>query len=203
MDIILLSDDKLKVKLSPEDMKRLSISCDSMDYDNTGTRRAFWDILDKAKEKTGFDAAKERVFVQVYPSRDGGCDMYVTKASSLQEGTIGDKQTAVTVLPQKSKKWLTYSFDNADDMICVCYKLKNMGYSGDSRAFCEERADARVIYYLVLWNFAVPSSGDLGCFDFICDYGRRHKNFASISYIGEHCECIAKNGAVRILSDLH
>ena len=123
MDIILLSDDKLKVKLSPEDMKRLSISCDSMDYDDTGTRRAFWDILDKAKEKTGFDAAKERVFVQVYPSRDGGCDMYVTKASSLQERPIGDKQAAVTVLPQKSKKWLTYSFDNVDDMICVCDKL--------------------------------------------------------------------------------
>ena len=57
MDMILISDTKLKVMLSPLDMEELALSGDDIDYNNTETRRAFWSILDEAKHKTGFDAA--------------------------------------------------------------------------------------------------------------------------------------------------
>ena len=202
MDIILLSDNKLKVKLSPDDMKNLSISCDNMDYDDTSTRRAFWDILDKAKEKTGFDAARERVFIQVYPSRDGGCDMYVTKASALEN----TEKVSVKSMPSpvKSQKWLVYSFNNIHNMLCVCDHLERMGYQGQSRAFCEKRRNLKEIFYLVLWDFSAGhgKGNELIRYEFILDYGQKHKSFITLSYLGEHAQCIAEKHAVETLARL-
>ena len=79
MELIMISNSKLKIMLTSEDMKEYSLDCNTLSYENTETRRAFWSILDEAKHRTGFDAASERVFVQVYPSKKGGCEMYVTK----------------------------------------------------------------------------------------------------------------------------
>ena len=79
MELILISNTKLKVMLSASDMQKYELDNNSIDYDNTETRKAFWQILDEAKHKTGFDAASDKVFIQVYPSRGGGCEMYVTK----------------------------------------------------------------------------------------------------------------------------
>ena len=83
MELILINENKLKITLSRRDMKQYDLDCDTIDYDKTETRKAFWSILDEAKHKTGFDAAKQRVFIQLYPSKEGGCEMYVTKLSKL------------------------------------------------------------------------------------------------------------------------
>jgi negative regulator of genetic competence, sporulation and motility len=79
MELIRIGDSKLKITLTSDDMTQYDLDCDTMDYDNSETRKAFWDILDHAKQITGFDAAGDRVFVQLYPSKKGGCEMYVTK----------------------------------------------------------------------------------------------------------------------------
>ena len=71
MELILISDSKLKIMLTRDDMQQYALNCDTIDYDNTETRRAFWSILDEAKHRTGFDAAAERVFIQLYPSKEG------------------------------------------------------------------------------------------------------------------------------------
>ena len=82
MELIRINENKLKIMLSEGDMKQYALDCASLDYDNTETRRAFWSILDEAKHQTGFDAASQRVFVQLYPSKEGGCEMFVTKLGS-------------------------------------------------------------------------------------------------------------------------
>ena len=64
MELILISENKLKITLTECDMKQYDLDCDDIDYDNTETRKAFWSILDEAKHRTGFDAASQRVFIQ-------------------------------------------------------------------------------------------------------------------------------------------
>ena len=81
MELILINEKKLKIMLTPEDMREYEIDCESVDYARAETRRAFWSILDEAKHRTGFDAASERVYIQLYPSREGGCEMFVTRLS--------------------------------------------------------------------------------------------------------------------------
>ena len=79
MNIILISDDRLKVILTSSDLTGYGIRIEDIDYDNTETRRVFWTILDKAKNETGFDAAISRIFIQIYPDSSGGCEMYVSR----------------------------------------------------------------------------------------------------------------------------
>lgn len=85
MELIKISNEKLKITLSPEDMAEYGINCDTADYGRTETRRAFWHLLDEVKHKTGFDSASDRVYIQLYPSRDGGCEMFVTKLADRAE----------------------------------------------------------------------------------------------------------------------
>ena len=54
-------------------------------YKRQATRSAFWRILDRAKKQTGFDAARDRVLIQVFPRKSGGCEMYVTKAAPSKQ----------------------------------------------------------------------------------------------------------------------
>ena len=62
MELIKISDSKLKIALTPTDMEKYSLDIQTMDYDKTETRSAFWQLLDEAKHKTGFDAASEKIF---------------------------------------------------------------------------------------------------------------------------------------------
>ena len=125
MELILISDSKLKIMLTSADMQQYALDCDTIDYDNTETRRAFWNILDEAKHRTGFDAAAERVFIQLYPSKGGGCEMYVTKLG------FDDTRTARALLPGGSSKRgvlrsriSAYRFAGLDNLIAVCRRLR-------------------------------------------------------------------------------
>ena len=66
MELLRIGDKKLKVTLSGEDMEHYRLDSETMDYDTTETRSAFWQILDEAKHKTGFDAGGGKIFVQIY-----------------------------------------------------------------------------------------------------------------------------------------
>ena len=83
MEFILIGDGKIKVSLTKEDLEEFELSADELDYANTETKRMFWDVLSRAKARTGFDTDGEKVLVQLYPSRDGGCEIFVTKIGSL------------------------------------------------------------------------------------------------------------------------
>ena len=113
MELILISESKLKVMLSAEDMRRYDLNCDTVDSGDPTARQAFWDILDEARRRTGFDAAGKRVFVQLYPSREGGCEMFVTKLGARAR-THETAARAETVL---------YSFSGMDDLLAACRRL--------------------------------------------------------------------------------
>ena len=79
MDLIRIDDNKMKIMLSERDMQCYSLDVGNMDYTRSETRRAFRHILDDVCIRTGFDAKGEQLYVQLYPSRKGGCEMFVTK----------------------------------------------------------------------------------------------------------------------------
>ena len=87
MELLRVTRSKLKISLDKEDMARFSLYGEKMDYEDEQTRRAFRKILSEVREQTGFDTEKERVMIRVFPSKDGGCEMFVTK--------IGDRKSVV------------------------------------------------------------------------------------------------------------
>jgi len=205
MEMILISSNKLKIMLDREDMESYSLSCDTIDYDNTETRRAFWNILDDAKHKTGFDAASDRVFIQVYPSKNGGCEMFVTK---VREGGKSRSDRNVSCLVSKNGAERTdriYAFSRLSDMMIVCRRLKNSGFSDISRAYAARELPER--YFLLLPD--TGCCGELPKYPFIYEYIENEYTddqpiceLAASSYITEHCRCICSAKAVETLSEL-
>lgn len=187
MELIRISDSKLKIVLSSADMEQYGIRCDTADYANTETRRAVWTILDEAKKQTGFDAGGNRVYIQMYPSRGGGCELYVTKREG--RACVGAKDT------QKSSLGM-YRFSCLGHLLSVCSLLQKGGFLGESSAYAEGER-----YYLVLRE--MHTHADAAHKNaFIEEYGERLSGSERLSYIEEYATPILPSDAVGVLSSL-
>ncbi len=195
MELLRIGDKKLKVMLTDEDMEKYRLDKEALDYDTTETRSAFWQILDEAKHKTGFDAGTGKLFVQVYPSRGGGCEMYVTLMEGEGEGTPPCRP-ASSVRGSES----VYRFDSLALLLLVCKKLSLLGYNERSAAYAEGGA-----YYLVIrerLESSIMSPKALGEFSFIEEYGVRLSGGAQLARLREHGTCLDDEGAVARFAEL-
>lgn len=91
MELIRISESKLKVMLTSEDMRQYELNAADLDCEDSETRQAFRCILEKAKNQTGFDTHNYRIFIQAYPCRGGGCELYVTKLEKRPPDTCIQK----------------------------------------------------------------------------------------------------------------
>ena len=83
MEILVINENKLKIMLQKEDMKKYGLLGSDLNYDDPPTRKKLLSILDKAKAESGFDASADKLLVQLYPSKDGGSEMFVTRLGVL------------------------------------------------------------------------------------------------------------------------
>lgn len=185
MELILINHSKLKVTMSAEDMHTYSISCDTMDYEKETTRGAFRALLEEARQQTGFDAQHDRIFVQVYPVRGGGCELYVTKLGELSE------HAPTPALVQESSPCV-YAFSSLQRMLCACAHLLQNGYNAQSSAYED---DERTRYFLLL-----NEKSDMEAI--LSEYGEPKSDVWVLAYIQEHCTCLCSENAVKIFSKL-
>jgi negative regulator of genetic competence, sporulation and motility len=196
LELILISNNKLKIMMSAEDMGRYDLKCENIDYDNTETRRAFWSILDEAKQRTGFDAASEKVFVQLYPSKGGGCEMYITKLGS---GDKGKDSKALSLDTGRRREINIYSFERLEWLCEACARLLRMGYKGDSSLYLSGEGN---VYYLLLNEVCDGASSALGGHSVIREFGKAESAVSAGLYIKEYCRCICECGAIERLAFL-
>ncbi len=209
MEIILINEARLKIMLEKEDLCQFEISADRLDYSNTETKRMFWDLLNRAKHETGFDTDGQRVLVQLYPSKDGGCEMFVTKIGLLgsdeyNESDSEDSDIAVVHTRRhkrtstQKKHPRTFSFESTEWLIRVCRRLLDIGYSGESSAYMGD--DGRS--YLVISDIDVGGAISLDEYSFITEYGRSENSEILGCYIGEHGKTLCETNAVSVLGAL-
>ena len=207
MEIIMISDSKLKVMLCKEDLSHFELKPEQLDYSNTETKRMFWDVLSRAKHQTGFDTDGQRVLVQLYPSKEGGCEMFVTKIGVLhQEGESKTyqnekKHTDISNPKKDIKNTFSYSafrFDSTEAMLEVCRRLASIGYIGESSAyFCENGKKYLLLSDVDFDEFAPPDE-----FSFISEYGDFDNSRKLRYYLSEHGKAICEYEAVSTLSKL-
>lgn len=195
MELLLISDSKLKIMLSEEDMKKYDLGSEDIDYNNTHTRRALWQILDEAKVRTGFDAASDKILVQLYPSKDGGCELFVTKLGlipPLAEKNIA-RSSRVAMLTSRQA---LYRFETLDDLVLAAKAVRDIDTLRASDAyFCDDGA-----YYLSLEERS-GKGNSVSEFFRILEYGE-HISAEMRPYISEHARKIADGDAVSRLASL-
>ena len=213
MEFILINENKIKVMLSASDLEDFEIEAKDLDYANTDTKRMFWDVLSRAKHSTGFDTDGQRVLVQLYPSRHGGCEMFVTKIGLLDNGNdYAEKDSAkepilserITVKGKNEKSKATkkailaYGFENLELLIAVCRNLVALGYSGESSAYVGENER----FYLFISENEPREYFQLDKYSFINEFGTFENKDSTRLYLSEHGKAICKKDAVARLSRL-
>ncbi len=206
MELILISESKLKIMLTKGDMESYSITNEELDYENIDTREAFRSILDEAKNKTGFDSGGGRLFIKVFPSRNGGCEVYITKTSEEKDKTVPKKQTERQTRPRK-KEYCIFLFDDINKVYMACSCLYKTGYTFESSLYAEDSEGRRNRYYLVLQEEGKPSGQQkrkrtVEKSDIAGEFGTRLGSCDTVPYIKEHCNAICTEKAVETIGKL-
>jgi len=196
MNIILISDDRLKVTLTDRDLDGYGIRVEDIDYDNTETRRVFWTILDQAKNETGFNAALFRIFIQIYPDRRGGCEMYVSRIDGergKRKSSDGIRCTVNKSGEAKIAEYI-YRFEQTEHLLSACKALKRAEFRGHSEAYIQKTPIGDTCYLII--------SSEAKWTVYPSEYGELCKEKYARWYIAERCSPICEEKATEILGDL-
>ena len=202
MDLIRISNTKLKIMLTSTDMVHYDLHSDHISIADQHVRRVLRQLLADAKERTGFDADMSRLYVQMYPCADGGCELFISKPDTNELVDISNtlplpaaptsKGRAMRAAEKKGEDTYVYSFSDLEHLISVCKRLSFMGYDGRSTVYL----NASRTYYLVLSdNFShMLYSSDEYCF--LGEYGDRQNMRSLHAYLDEYCTQICKDNAI-------
>lgn len=208
MDMIMISDRKLKVMLTQKDLDGYGVSTEDLDYANTETKRMLWDILNTAKKNVRFNTDGQRVLLQLFPSRDGGCEIFVCKLGALPasnaegpaelfaEPILHCKRGHRSAAPPDRKG--AFRFESLDWLLTVCRRLFDIGYGGESAAYA---GDDR-FYYLLLDGMDTTGYLPLDEFSFIKEYGTSESAEGTLHFLSEHGSVICSSDAVATLGSL-
>ncbi len=201
-----IGEEKLKVVLTPFDMMKYNLTCEKLDYENTETRKAIWNILDYAKHETGFDAAQGRICIEVFPEKNGGCSLYITKLKKSEDTAERGIDLSSAEPARISQTRIVYGFDGAESLLRVCRFLDHRGYTLPSRAFLETQPAGGCRYYLELCERASAQSTKKSRYLkenlFISEFGTRVESDGAAAFLTEHCIPLCEEDAVAALSRL-
>lgn len=207
MEYILINESKLKVTLEGGELEQRSLEADQLDYSHPEAKRLFCDILDYAKDEFGFDTTGYRILLQLYPSNDGGCELFVTRLSKLDskaspkepeepQKSEGATQRAKKGSPRKSER--AFSFDKLSHLIDVCRRLSSLSLDCESSVY----TDAQGKWYLLL-QFADDGIAELfgilplSEISFIFEYGYAEDLRPLSLYLCEYASEVCKKNAVQ------
>lgn len=198
MELIVISDTRLKIMLSKDEMTRYSLSINEEDAESSVIRYALREILDAARVQVGFDSSCERVFVQIFESRDGGCEMFVTKYSELYDYEEVDmmQMSGELELQRETtpKKRLVYRFKSLTQLLAGCRALSGRGYARESEAYISMSGEG---IYLLLYEYGKKTDVSV-----VLEYADPVFSPGIAAYISEHCMPLCEPDAVRVLGAL-
>lgn len=205
MEYIMITKAKLKVICEEADLSPYGINAESLDYGDPESRLFLEEILERAKQEFGFDTKHHRVLVQLYPSADGGCEIFINKLGLIATADLKEIKSKKEE-KEEAQKQLTekiFFFSKLDFILEVCNILSHSDFCGKSNAFhIEEKG-----YYLTIEleqdsaseEYGLP---DLDEYSFIAEYGEPQNQKISSPYIREYGRLICKNDAVGILGKI-
>ena len=228
MELIPINESKIKIMLNESDMKEYNIG-DEADCASRETRIAIRNILDRAREQIGFNTEGAEIFVQLYTSKKGGCELFVTKSTLFP----AERDTIHTDYPKTSKKRTKRDNSACTSAQSDCLALslreelspigntghfKKMIFSFESlKDVCaaskqllrlKKKYESSAYkglsddYYLVIAGLDQSNYSRLDPLSIINEYGKRERSDIFSSYIAERCTEICKCDAIEVLSRL-
>jgi len=214
MEMILISTNKLKIILSQAELESFDLTVDMLDYGNTETKKMLWDLLAKAKHSIGFDPDGYRVFVQLYPSKDGSCELFVTKMVTSDKA-ICDRFYSDSIKCEESdtdeyeneydsyedidnqKTTVVFAMDSLGALCDACRRLVKVPFSGKSSIYIFNG-----IFYLLLFIDPPYFSYKIDEFSLLGEYGTQSTSKELLMNLYEFGKAICEDDAIKTFSSL-
>ena len=196
MEYILINDSKLKVICEEDDLAPYGISADRIEYGDASARKFIEETLKRAKRDLGFETERHRVLIQLFPSSDGGCEIFISKLGALEkEGTraIEVSQKAIT---QKR----LYFFEKLDYLLEVCKRLSFLPPCKESSAYYLDSLG----YYLYIETEDIDGLSAHGIdtldeYSFILEYGEPKSVTLDLPILNEYARRLCPERAIEAL----
>ena len=195
MEFLLIGESKIKIVLNSEEAEIHGLDKASPDVSSPVARRVFWRILDMAKAEVGFDPTGDKVLIQLYPIKGGGCEIFVTKLGILSDTSarLVSKSDRIAML---SKKQSIYLFDSLEDIISASVAVKSLldGHFPKSEVYTDGDR-----YYLSIDEYG--RGGEPVEFPCLLEFGTGLTSDMS-EYILEHTRCLTNGDGIERFSNL-
>lgn len=196
MEWIRISQNKLKIMLTAEDARHYELNCEEANYTDSVTRTAFREILTDVKREADFDASEDKVYIQMYPSKEGGCELFITKIGLLlEEERKAAMQAGKKELPNtrmRRENALAFCFRELSLLTAACRRLLPLTTVHKSEAFRGENG--------TWWLFL--SGCEPHKLRFLSGYAREMRADMARIYLAEHGTLICEKNAVETLAEL-
>ena len=209
MELIVINESRLKIMLTGEDMARYDLASPAADADPLGrttprpdgegiaphTREILRHIFADAHAEIGFDTEGERLFVQLYASKGGGCEIFVTKLGG--EGETKLLKAMESAEPTNRKRRVRLCLAGLNDLTALCRRLVSSGFREESAAYITEEGGEA--WYLIL-TVNEEREGRLSPLTAILgEYGREVGGEIEL-YLSEYGRAVCPVGAVETLA---
>jgi negative regulator of genetic competence, sporulation and motility len=192
LEFLLIGESKIKIVLSREEADEMNLV--SQDISGADNRRAFWRLINMAKDRVGFDPMGDKLLIQLYPMKEG-LELFVTKLGLLPDSSarLVARSDKVSLL---SKKRSLYAFDSLDDLIDAARAVKSAagGIAIESDVYTSNEK-----YYLSIEEYG--KGGEAVEFPCILEFATPITADFS-AYIVEHSECLVLGEAIEKFSRL-
>lgn len=210
MEYILINEKKLKVMLCNQDLDCRALEAEKLDYSLPEAKKLFCDILGYAKDKLGFDTSGYRVLLQLYPSKDGGCELFITRLgkpeasdpSDLPPSSEKESDGKAKEIQKKArcKKEKAFSFDKLSHLIDVCKRLGAIGIDCESSVYSDGERWYLLLYFLNSDIAELSGILPLSELSFIGEYGSAEDPRPLSLYLCEYANEICQGNAIDIFS---
>ena len=192
MEILQIGKQAVKVSLSKSEAMKYRVTLNDESTDEK-VKEAFSLLLKDIKKETNFSYANKKIFTEIFPSKDGGCDIYISCISEELENRVYKEKTFENEMKKKEKSSI-YEIDSLEKLLNVSYRLNEIGHREKSSVYYDEEKKR---YFLVLEDTNTKNIK----YAFLLEYAKYIKNHLN-TFIKEHYKCIVSKNAVKIFSNL-
>lgn len=194
MEYLMINESSLKVVCTESDLAPYGISADAIEAASIDSRSFIEGVLDGAMRELGFETKKHRVLIKLFPSADGGCEIFISRLSALQ----AESDSAKKKEKSDTTEIRLYFFERLEHLLFVCSLLSRNEGSCVSDAFY---LDSQGYFLAIECEGALEEYGiDLiDEYSFILEYGERRSAEKYLPMLKEYAKCICRENAVCVL----
>ncbi|MBQ8393029.1 MAG: adaptor protein MecA [Clostridia bacterium] len=190
MEIIKINYKAVKVILNKEECEKYEFISGESISDRV-MLMSLDSLLLEVKERESIDLMNGKLLVQIYPTKNLGCEIYIC---DTEEDKLYRDKGAQTGIKKATSCTGIYRFDSIDKLLYACCRLADCIDDEASQVYydsCNER------YYLVSTGIAPRELR----FAFLNEYAKQIK-LPYIHHIREHLRCICYKNAIKTMSSL-